>query len=84
MQIAVRERFCATATYWGNGHAVGVTLGPPVMAAIFDVTGSFELAFVYSTASLVISIVLALLIRTKALHHEFSNGEEPTAATAEA
>jgi MFS family permease len=66
------------------GFAVGVILGPPVMGAIFDVTKSFELAFVYSTVVLAISVMLALLIRTKALHPEFNTGEKPAAATSEA
>jgi hypothetical protein len=54
------------------------------MGAIFDKTGSFELAFVYSTVVLAISVVLALFIRTTALHCEFNSGEEPATATAEA
>jgi len=58
-----------------TGSAVGV---------VFDVTKSFELAFVYSTVLLTISVMLALLIRTTALHPEFSTGEEPAAAPAEA
>jgi MFS family permease len=66
------------------GFAVGAIFGPVVMGAIFDKTGSFELAFVYSTVVLAISVVLALFIRTTALHCEFNSGEEPATATAEA
>jgi|GEM_PF-1101575 len=66
------------------GFAIGVIFGPAVMAAIFDVTKSFELAFFYSTVLLTGSIVLAFLIRTTALHPEFNTGEEPAAAPAEA
>jgi len=65
------------------GFAVGVIFGPVVMAGIFDATGSFELAFVYSTVALTISVVLATLIRTTALYPEFNTGEEPAAAPSE-
>jgi MFS family permease len=65
------------------GFAIGVIFGPAVMAAIFDATKSFELAFVYSTVLLIGSVVLALLIRTTALHPEFNTGEEPATAPSE-
>jgi MFS family permease len=65
------------------GFAVGVIFGPFVMAKMFVVTGSFEVAFVYSTVLSAISVVLALFIRTTALHPEFNTGEEPAAAPAE-
>ena len=66
------------------GFAVGVIFGPFVMAKMFVVTGSFEVAFVYSTVLSAISVVLALFIRTTALHPEFNTGEEPAAAHAKA
>jgi len=56
------------------GFAVGVIFGPAVMGLIFDLTKSFELAFVYSTVLSAVSVVLALLIRTTALHSEFTTG----------
>jgi len=66
------------------GFAVGVIFGAPVMSKIFDETGSFELAFVYATVLLTVAVVLALLIRTKALQAEFSTGVEPETAAADA
>ena len=54
------------------------------MGLIFDLTESFELAFVYSTVLSAVSVVLALLIRTTALHSEFTAGGQPPAVPPEA
>jgi MFS family permease len=54
------------------GFAVGVIFGSPSMGLIFDKTGSYSLAFVIATVLGAASIILSLLIRTKALHGEFT------------
>jgi MFS family permease len=59
-----------------TSFAVGVIFGPPSMGLIFDTTGSYQIAYIATTVAAVISIVAALSIRTKALQHEFTTGEE--------
>jgi MFS family permease len=53
------------------GFAIGVIFGGPSAAAIYDATGSYELAFILATVIGVVSSVLALLVRPQALRGEF-------------
>jgi len=62
------------------GFAVGVIFGSPVVGWIYDKQGSFELGFLYAAVLLAVSVVLVLLIRTNALHSEFTAGDEPEVA----
>jgi MFS family permease len=59
------------------GFAIGVILGGPSAAAIYDATGSYELAFILAAVIGVISAVLAFLVRPQALHGEFVSGTRP-------
>ena len=59
------------------GFAIGVIFGGPSAAAIYDATGSYELAFILAAVIGVISAVLALLVRPHALHGEFVTAAEP-------
>lgn len=61
------------------GFAIGVIFGGPSAAAIFDATGSYELAFILAAVIGGASAVLALLIRPQALHSEFVTAAEATA-----
>jgi MFS family permease len=61
--------------------AVGVILGPPSLGLIFDVTGSYQLAYIFTTVAALLSVVAALLIRTRSLHSEFTTGEEQAGGT---
>jgi OFA family oxalate/formate antiporter-like MFS transporter len=57
------------------GFSVGVILGGPSAARIFDTTGSYELAWIACAGMGLVSVVLALLVRQSALHAEFEGGE---------
>jgi MFS family permease len=60
------------------GFAIGVIFGGPSAAAIFDATGSYELAFVLAAIIGAASAVLAVLVRPYALHGEFVTDAEST------
>ena len=45
----------------------------PTAARIFDTTGSYEMAWIVCTIVGIISAALALMIRPKALHSEFTS-----------
>jgi MFS family permease len=62
------------------GFAVGVILGGPSAARIFDTTGSYELAWILCSGMGLVSVVLALLVRPTALHDEFETAEVTTGA----
>jgi MFS family permease len=53
------------------GFAIGVIFGGPSAAAIYDATGSYELAFILAAVIGIISAFLALLVRPQTLHGEF-------------
>jgi len=55
------------------GFAVGVIFGGPTAARIFDTTGSYEMAWIVCTIVGIVSAALALMIRPKALHSEFTS-----------
>jgi predicted MFS family arabinose efflux permease len=57
------------------GFAVDVIFGGPSAARIFDTTGSYAWAFALCAVGGAISVVLALLVRPKALHGEFQTAE---------
>ena len=62
------------------GFAVGVIFGGPSAAAIFDATGSYELAWIICSAVGLLSVVLAMMVCPSALHGEFET-QEGTSAT---
>ena len=45
------------------GGTVGGAIGPPLAGYIFDVTGSYQLAFIICAVAGVIALILALLLR---------------------
>jgi MFS family permease len=47
----------------GVGYMVGGALGPVLAGRIFDITGSYQTAFLISAAASVIALILALLLR---------------------
>jgi len=57
------------------GFSVGVILGGPSAARIFDTTGSYELAWVVCAGMGLLSVLLALLVRPSALHAEFESAD---------
>jgi MFS family permease len=57
-----------------TSFAVGVFFGPNTMSLIYGKMDSYELAFQIATAAALLSVLAALLIRTKALHEEFTTG----------
>jgi MFS family permease len=59
-----------------SGFALGVIFGPTVAGRIFDTTGSYELAFVICIAGLVLSALLALLIRPERLQPLFTTQDQ--------
>ena len=64
------------------GFALGVILGGPSAAKIFDTTGSYAWAFVLCAVGGAISMVLVLFVRPQALHGEFRTDEAGDAAEA--
>ena len=64
------------------GFALGVILGGPSAAKIFDTTGSYAWAFVLCAVGGAISMVLVLFVRPQALHGEFRTDEAGAAAEA--
>ena len=58
------------------GFAVGVIFGPATMAYFYDKHGTFTGAFYVAAALAAVSVVLALFIRTGALHKEFAPESE--------
>jgi len=47
----------------GVGYMIGGALGPVLAGRIFDITGSYQTAFLISAAASVIALILALLLR---------------------
>ncbi len=58
-----------------SGFALGIIVGIPVAAGIFDNTGSYEIAFVGCIVFFVISAVLAALIKPERYQGEFETQE---------
>ncbi len=58
-----------------TSFAVGVILGPPSLGLIFDTTGSYRMAFIATSVAAALSAVAALLIKTRALHPEFTTAD---------
>jgi MFS family permease len=61
-----------------TSFAVGVFFGPTTLGFIYSNSDpkSYELAFILTTVAAILSIVVALSIRTKALYPEFTTGDE--------
>jgi len=57
-----------------SGFAIGILVGIPGTAKIFDTTGSYEIAFIICIAAFVISAALALLIKPERYRGLFTTG----------
>ncbi|MEW6440452.1 MAG: MFS transporter [bacterium] len=57
-----------------SGFAIGVLLGIPLSARLYDLTRSYEIPFVCCIAALGLSAVLAILVRPGRYHPEFVSG----------
>lgn len=58
-----------------SGFAMGIIVSIPVAAKIFDITGSYEIAFIGCFFAFILSAILALMIQPERYQAEFVMGE---------